>query len=96
MEAGWVFRIRSMTKPFTGTAAMMLIADGALDLGAPVSQYLPSWDNEVSGEITVEQLLTAANSSDDHMPPASCRSRRHKAGRRHQALRSPLPWWSAR
>jgi CubicO group peptidase (beta-lactamase class C family) len=53
-----LFRLRSMTKPFTGTAALMLVEEGKLALDAPVSRYLPSWDNERSGRITVEQLLT--------------------------------------
>jgi len=36
-----IFRIASMTKPITTVAAMTLVEEGRLDLGAPVSQYLP-------------------------------------------------------
>ncbi len=58
MRHNSIFRLRSMTKPFTGTAALMLVSQGLLDLGAPVGQYLPSWRNPRSGAITVEQLIT--------------------------------------
>lgn len=57
MECGSVYRIRSMTKPFTGTAAMMLIDDGRLRLDSRPAEFFPSWDNERSRDITVEQLL---------------------------------------
>jgi len=52
-----VFRIRSMTKPFVGTAVLMLAADGKLDLAAPVASYLPSFDHPRSRQVTVELLL---------------------------------------
>jgi CubicO group peptidase (beta-lactamase class C family) len=36
-----IFRLYSMTKPFTSVAAMMLVEDGRLVLSDPVSKYLP-------------------------------------------------------
>ena len=51
------YRIRSMTKPVVGTAVLMLVEDGKVGLDDLVSQYLPSFDNERSGDITVRQLL---------------------------------------
>jgi CubicO group peptidase (beta-lactamase class C family) len=36
-----IFRIYSMTKPITSVAAMMLVEDGKLALGDPVSKYIP-------------------------------------------------------
>src|SRR5215831_11433991 len=36
-----IFRLYSMTKPFTSVAAMMLVEDGKLTLADPVSKYLP-------------------------------------------------------
>ncbi len=36
-----IFRLYSMTKPFVSVAAMMLVEDGRLLLGDPVSKYLP-------------------------------------------------------
>ena len=53
-----VYRIRSMTKPFTGSTILMLAEDGRVDLDARVAEYLPSFDNERSGTITIRQLLT--------------------------------------
>ena len=41
MQLDSVFRIYSMTKPFTAVAAMMLMEDGVLQLGDPVSRWLP-------------------------------------------------------
>ena len=36
-----IFRIYSMTKPITSVAAMMLVEEGKMKLGDPVSMYLP-------------------------------------------------------
>ena len=36
-----IFRLYSMTKPFTSVAAMMLVEDGKMTLADPVSKYLP-------------------------------------------------------
>ena len=57
MRPETIFRIRSMTKPFTGTLALMLAQEGSLELDAPVSRWLPSFDHGDSRRITVEQLL---------------------------------------
>lgn len=53
-----VYHIASMTKPFTGTAVLMLADEGRLDLDQPVAAWLPSWNTPAAGEITVRQLLT--------------------------------------
>ncbi len=58
MERDTVFNIRSMTKPLTGAAAQALIDDGLLELDDRIAEYLPGFDNEASGAITIEQLLT--------------------------------------
>src|SRR5262245_31866985 len=41
-----IFRIYSMTKPFTSVAAMMLMEEGKLVLTDPVSKFLPPWQSE--------------------------------------------------
>ncbi|HMN45596.1 MAG TPA: serine hydrolase domain-containing protein [Povalibacter sp.] len=41
MPANGIFRIASMTKPVTSVAALMLMEEGRLQLGDPVSKYLP-------------------------------------------------------
>jgi len=58
MPINTLFNIRSMTKPVVGTAIHMLVDEGKVTLDDRVADYLPSFDNEKSGEITVEQLLT--------------------------------------
>ena len=40
-----LFRIYSMTKPITGTAAALLIEDGRLSLDQPVSDFIPGFAN---------------------------------------------------
>ena len=58
MERGTIVQMRSMTKPLTGTAVLMLMEEGRLLLDDKVSRYLPSFDNPRSKNITVYQLLT--------------------------------------
>jgi CubicO group peptidase (beta-lactamase class C family) len=47
-----IFWIASMTKPVTSVAAMMMVEEGRLDLDAPVSRYLPDFeDMQVATEV---------------------------------------------
>jgi len=41
MRADSIFRLHSMTKPFVSVATMMLVEEGRLQLGDPVSKYIP-------------------------------------------------------
>src|SRR5271170_5919435 len=43
MTVDSIFRIASMTKPFTSVAAMMLAEAGTLQLVEPVAKYLPAF-----------------------------------------------------
>jgi CubicO group peptidase (beta-lactamase class C family) len=43
MTADTIFRLYSMSKPITSVAAMMLVDDGKLALGDPVSKYIPAF-----------------------------------------------------
>ena len=45
MSKDAIFRLYSMTKPFTSVAAMMLAEDGKLTLADPVSKYFPQLAN---------------------------------------------------
>ena len=45
-----LFRIYSMTKPITSTAAMMLQEEGRLQIYEPVSKYLPELANMKAGK----------------------------------------------
>ena len=58
LQRNSIYRIRSMTKPFIGTAVLMLAEEERLSLDDTVATYIPSFDNERSREITISQLLT--------------------------------------
>jgi len=70
VTAETIFPFNSMTKAFTGVAAMQLVAAGKLDLSAPVSRYLP--DLPVDWRmITIRQLLTHSSGLPDIVDPDS-------------------------
>ncbi len=52
MHKDTIFQIMSMTKNFTGVAAMMLVEQGKLDLRRPISYYLPEFK-----DIAVDEKL---------------------------------------
>lgn len=73
MQKDTLFRIYSMTKPITTTAAMMLFEEGAFRLGDPVAKYIPEFgESKVfvrqgyaglvlesqSSPMTIRQLMT--------------------------------------
>ncbi|OGP73481.1 MAG: hypothetical protein A2V86_02465 [Deltaproteobacteria bacterium RBG_16_49_23] len=43
MKHDSIFRVASMTKPFTSLAVMMLVEEGKIQLGYPASRYLPEF-----------------------------------------------------
>ncbi|MEL7500790.1 MAG: serine hydrolase domain-containing protein [Planctomycetota bacterium] len=57
MRKNAIYNIRSMTKPMGGTIVQKLIDQGKLKLDDPVSKFLPSFNNEKSRDITIEQCL---------------------------------------
>lgn len=54
---GTLFPINSITKAFVGVAVTQLVAEGKLDLNAPISKYLDSLPQAWQG-ITINRLLT--------------------------------------
>lgn len=60
-ERDTIFRLASMTKPITSAAAMVLVERGKLDLGAPLSRWLP----EAAG---LRVLRTPQSELDDVVP----------------------------
>ncbi len=62
-----IFRLYSMSKPVAGAAAMKLFEDGLIDLGDPVSKYIPTFKDQMVAEgdklvpaqreVTVKDLL---------------------------------------
>ena len=65
MKSDAIFRLASMSKPITSVAVMMLVEEGKIDLAAPVSQYLPEFNDlrvgteraPVIRPMTVQDLL---------------------------------------
>jgi len=53
MTTDSIFRIASMTKPIVSVAAMMLAEEGKLDVGGPVSNYLPEFKEL---QVSVDQV----------------------------------------
>jgi len=58
MQRNSIFRLASMTKPFVGTATVMLAEEGRIGLDERVASYLPSFSGQSSSSITVRHLLT--------------------------------------
>ena len=58
LEVDSIYCVRSMTKPFVGTAIQMLIDEERLRLDTPVREILPFFAGPETGKITVEHLLT--------------------------------------
>jgi CubicO group peptidase (beta-lactamase class C family) len=52
MTQAAIFRVYSMTKPLVSLAALMLVEEGRLQLGDPVSLYLPEFANQ---QVAVEE-----------------------------------------
>lgn len=52
-----VFRIGSVTKQFTAAAIMQLVEEGAIDLDAPMTEYLPDFPTQ-GHTVTIRHLLT--------------------------------------
>jgi CubicO group peptidase (beta-lactamase class C family) len=65
MRKDSIFRVASMSKPITTVAAMILAEENKLDVGAPVSQYLPEFKDvkvgvagaPVKRPMTVQDLM---------------------------------------
>jgi CubicO group peptidase (beta-lactamase class C family) len=49
MTADTIFRLYSMSKPITSVAVMMLVEEGRLSLGDPVSKYIPAFADVKAG-----------------------------------------------
>ena len=87
------FPIGSVSKSFTATLAMVLVADGDLDLDAPLSEHLPELD-DLGDLLTLRQLLSHTGgfaSGPDSAELSSGSLRRYVAEhcRRHNLLLPP-------
>ena len=60
VDAGTLFQIGSTGKTYTGTAIMVLVERGDIDLDAPVRRYVPELrlqDEQVARDVTILHLL---------------------------------------
>ncbi len=73
-----VFPIGSITKFFTATVAMILVADGDVDLDAPIRDYVPEM-GDLGAMISLRQLLshTSGLAESSGMEETSSSSLRH-------------------
>lgn len=53
-----LFRLASLSKPITATAAVILVEDGLLGLGRPVAEYIPEFVGPNKDQVLVGDLLT--------------------------------------
>src|SRR5579871_1539328 len=67
MKTDAIFKVASMTKPFTSVAAMMLVEEGKLQLIDPVSVYLPEFKEL---QVGVEKVNPATGNSELSLQPA--------------------------
>ncbi|GGB45453.1 serine hydrolase [Virgibacillus dakarensis] len=58
MQADTIFDMASISKLFTAVGVMQLWDQGLFKLDDPVSDYLPEYDTDEKGDITIKQLLT--------------------------------------
>ncbi|HTQ54146.1 MAG TPA: serine hydrolase domain-containing protein [Bryobacteraceae bacterium] len=63
METDAIFRLASMTKPITGVAALLMMEEGKLRLGDPISKYLPEFKN-------AKVAVARGNTGDFYVVPA--------------------------
>ena len=67
VEKDTLFVLGSVTKTFTATALMRLVAEGKVKLDAPVRQYVPEFklaDEQSANKITILNLLNHTSGLD--------------------------------
>jgi CubicO group peptidase (beta-lactamase class C family) len=74
-----MYRLASVSKPITATAAMQLVERGRLDLDAPVRRYVPSFP-EKPWPITTRQLLSHLGGIRHYLPNEEFDATRRYAG----------------
>ena len=62
-----IFPLASAGKPFTGTAAVQLAAQGKIDFSATLGTYLDGFPDNIASTVTVHHLLTHTSGMGDYM-----------------------------
>lgn len=68
MKTDTIFDLASVSKLFTSLVAVQLIEEGALDLDAPVADYLPEFAAADKGSVTIRMLLTHTSGFPPFLP----------------------------
>ena len=76
------FRVGAITKQFTATLVLLLVAEGKLDLDVPIALYLPRIAPEIGGKVTLHHLLGHTSG----IPGPQARLGGHEALRRHLSV----------
>jgi CubicO group peptidase (beta-lactamase class C family) len=66
VTADSVFKLASLTKPFTAIAILMLVRDGSIALDQRLAEYLPNLPAQWAG-VTVRQLLSHTSGVTDYL-----------------------------
>ena len=61
------FELASLTKPFTALLVLQLVEKGVLKLDAKVSDYIPEFTRNDSGDITIHHLLSHTSGLQDFL-----------------------------
>lgn len=95
IDADTLFRVGSVTKPFTAITLLRQVAAGRLDLDAPVTRYLPAF--QADPRITPRHLLSMTSGLADLIVPRPGRGAEAAAAYAAE-LRAvswdPGQWWS--
>lgn len=84
-----VYRIASLSKPVTATAAMELVQTGKLDLDAPIQKYCPAFPKK-QWPITARELLTHQSGIRDFKDDAETINTRH-----YTSIQDTLPQFAS-
>ena len=71
VDASTVHMLYSFSKGITSTVFSMFLADGVVDLDAPVSRYIPEYQNGLRDRTLVRHLLTHAAGIPSAQPTAA-------------------------
>lgn len=75
-KATTVYRLASVSKPFTAVAVMQLVEQGRMDLDAPVEKYVPSFPKK-QWPVTIRHLLCHQSGIRHYRDGAEVNSTRH-------------------
>jgi CubicO group peptidase (beta-lactamase class C family) len=85
-----VFFLASVTKPITATAVMQQVEAGALDLHAPIREYVPEFSGDDKERVTAWHVLTHTSGIPDLDQDALRRQRPGYAQMLRHVCRDPL------